>query len=84
MNKILIIIVCSIIFFLKSKKAYAYIDPGTGSFFLQLLVAGLLGGIFTFKKFFKKIFPEKSKDKISSTNENVDAEDIVSRRSKGS
>ena len=43
--------------------AYAYLDPGTGSYILQLLVAGLVGGAFVINMFrtrihafFKKLF----------------------------
>jgi hypothetical protein len=32
-------------------NAYAYLDPGTGSVVLQVVVAGLLGAIFTFKSY---------------------------------
>ena len=33
--------------------AHAYLDPGTGSLILQLLVAGALGAMFTIKNFFR-------------------------------
>jgi hypothetical protein len=32
-------------------KAYAYLDPGTGSYILQMTIAALLGGLFVVKKF---------------------------------
>ena len=35
--------------------ALAYIDPGTGSYILQIALAALLGGAFTVKLFFGKI-----------------------------
>lgn len=51
------------------KDAYAYLDPGSGSFIFQLLIAGLLGGIFLLKNFWKKsisalsgIFKKRSKE----------------------
>lgn len=34
-------------------SAYAYLDPGTGSVILQLLVAGFLGTIFTLKMWWR-------------------------------
>jgi hypothetical protein len=41
----------------------AYLDPGSGSYLLQLLIAGLLGGFFVvrsswdkIKSFFRKLF----------------------------
>lgn len=58
MNKILTILVSLTFFHLQSRNAYAYVDPGTGSFFLQLLIASLLGAAFTIKKYFKRLFKE--------------------------
>ncbi|MFQ6112623.1 MAG: hypothetical protein ACE5NG_00895 [bacterium] len=34
---------------------YAYLDPGTGSYILQILLAGLLGASFLIKTFWKNI-----------------------------
>ncbi len=36
------------------QPAYGYIDPGTGSYILQLLIGAVLGGIFTLVLFWKK------------------------------
>jgi len=33
----------------------AYIDPGTGSFILQMLIAFFIGALFFFKIFWKKV-----------------------------
>lgn len=33
----------------------AYLDPGSGSFILQLLLASLLGGLFIVKTYWQKI-----------------------------
>jgi len=38
-----------------SKEAYAYIDPGTGSYILQLLMAVVFGALFGIKLFWNKI-----------------------------
>ena len=35
--------------------AEAYLDPGTGSYFLQVLAAGLLSGLFMLKPLINKI-----------------------------
>ena len=35
--------------------ARAYVDPGTGSYFLQILIAGLLGAAFAVKLYWRKI-----------------------------
>jgi hypothetical protein len=51
------------------KLILAYLDPGSGSYFLQLLIASLMGGLFAlgvFRKkvieYFKRIFSSKSND----------------------
>ena len=36
--------------------AYGYLDPGTGSYVLQLLIGGLLGGLFAVGLFWRKVF----------------------------
>ena len=38
-----------------SKKAYAYLDPGTGSYLIQLLLAAFLGIGIGFRLFWGKI-----------------------------
>ena len=38
-----------------SSNASAYIDPGTGSYILQMIIAGLIGATFTIKLFWKKL-----------------------------
>jgi len=44
-----------ILFITLTKNAYAYLDPGTGSYFFQLLIAGLLGALFLIKSFWKNL-----------------------------
>ena len=44
--------VFSIIF---SKNVYAYLDPGTGSYFIQMIIASVIGGLFALKIFWMKI-----------------------------
>ncbi len=42
-----------------SPAVLAYLDPGTGSMLLQLLIAGILGALFTIKMYwyrFKRFF----------------------------
>ena len=48
--------------------AWAYVDPGTGSYILQIIAAGILGGLFAIKmfwfqvkEFFRRLF-SRSKD----------------------
>ncbi len=35
--------------------AHAYLDPGTGSFVFQLMIAGALGAIFTARTYWQRI-----------------------------
>ena len=37
------------------KNVYAYLDPGSGSYLLQLLLAGLLGMSFLIKNFWRNL-----------------------------
>ena len=37
------------------QQAHAYIDLGAGSYFLQLLIAGILGASFAVKLFWKNL-----------------------------
>ena len=41
--------------FLAPSDVYPYIDAGTGSFMLQLLIAGIVGSLFAVKIFFRRI-----------------------------
>lgn len=34
---------------------FAYLDPGSGSFLFQLLIAGLLGGLYATKSYWIRI-----------------------------
>jgi len=52
--------------FVVDERAYGYLDPGTGSYILQLLIGALFGAMFTMKIFWRKIknffthlFPKK-------------------------
>ncbi|MFH1894177.1 MAG: hypothetical protein ABIK83_16020 [Candidatus Zixiibacteriota bacterium] len=36
-------------------SAHAYIDPGSGSYVFQILIAGLLGAVFATKAFWKNV-----------------------------
>jgi len=38
-----------------AKANHAYLDPGSGSFILQLLLAALVGGLFIIKTYWKRI-----------------------------
>jgi hypothetical protein len=35
--------------------AHAYIDPGTGSYLLQLAIGSILGGLFVLRMYWKRV-----------------------------
>lgn len=45
-------VIFSILF---TNRADAYLDPGTGSYLFQILIAGLLGSLFFLKSIIKKM-----------------------------
>jgi len=48
-------VLCALLFVASSHElAYAYIDPASGTYLLQLLPAGLLGALFALKVYWKK------------------------------
>jgi hypothetical protein len=62
-------IVFIILILILSKTTHAYIDPGSGSFFFQMLLAGFLSLTVTIKpvkekllEILKKILPSNKKD----------------------
>jgi hypothetical protein len=74
MNKALIFLLA---LSLATKGTYAYIDPGTGSYILQILLAGVFGTLITFgnlrtkivtavKNIFKKDKPKNTKPNESA------------------
>jgi hypothetical protein len=36
-------------------EALAYLDPGTGSFIIQMAIASIVGGLFAIKIYYRKI-----------------------------
>ncbi len=40
---------------MRTRNAYAYIDPGTGSYLLQILIASVVSGLFFVKLWWAKI-----------------------------
>lgn len=67
-NKILMICLFFFIFFCNS--AYAYLDPGTGSMILQLLLGGVAGLAIIAKLFWHKVI-EIFKPGTTENNKNL-------------
>lgn len=38
-----------------SREAYAYLDPGTGSYLMQMVLAVILGALFAIRIFWQKV-----------------------------
>lgn len=55
-----------------SSVIVAYLDPGSGSFLIQLLLAGGLGAAFLLKTYWRKIKSLFSKNKIEDPQPVVD------------
>ena len=51
----IVLVACTILFLFFPKEAASYLDPGTGSYVFQLLLAGLFGALFTIKLFWHRI-----------------------------
>ena len=43
------------LFLLIAQPTYAYLDPGSGSFILQIVLGVVLGGLFTIKVYWQKV-----------------------------
>lgn len=50
-----VLAVSAMLGFALAEPAHAYLDPGTGSFIFQLIIAGILGALFLFKAYWKKL-----------------------------
>lgn len=70
-----IYVVTFLLFILVVPSVQAYLDPGTGSFILQTLIAGFFGAIFVLKSYWASIKnwltgsdsrPENSADNVAS------------------
>lgn len=53
MKIVLVAVALSIIAW--SGDAYAYLDPGTGSYVLQIVIAGIVSGLFAIKMFWRRL-----------------------------
>ena len=53
-------------FALSPVPCWAYLDPGTGSYVLQILIAAFVGGLFALKGFWSKIKNKFRRNRSSS------------------
>ena len=66
----LVILLIILLLTVSTKPAHAYLDPGSGSYIIQLIIAGGVGALFTvktfwlqIKNFFTSLFRQKNKQK---------------------
>lgn len=59
----------SLLFLIAPQQVQAYLDPGTGSFIIQILVGGGLGLFFVIKKYWSYFISLLSKKSKKTTNE---------------
>jgi hypothetical protein len=55
------------------KLLLLYLDPGSGSYLVQAIIAAVLGGLFYIKSFWRKIRALFSRDRKNQENENENA-----------
>jgi hypothetical protein len=57
---------------LRVREAHAYLDPGTGSYILQILIAALFGALFMLKVFWGRIVGFFSKSSSEEAEASVE------------
>ncbi|NPV70651.1 MAG: hypothetical protein HPY55_08420 [Firmicutes bacterium] len=53
------IVLCTVVYLLVPHIAYAYVDPGAGSYIMQVLLASLITVPFVVKMLWRKAFVKK-------------------------
>jgi hypothetical protein len=67
-HPLLAVLAC--LFIAMPSNAYAYLDPGTGSFIMQGLVAGIAGGLIAIRAYWRRVrqvFRRSAKDPHGSS-----------------
>jgi hypothetical protein len=55
MKKYFLILLLTLYFSTLTSQAHAYLDPGTGSMMLQIVIASVVGALFSLKIFWSRI-----------------------------
>ena len=50
-----VVLFVAVTIFVFPKTSAAYLDPGTGSFVFQIIIAGVVGGLYTIKTYWRNI-----------------------------
>ena len=48
-------IACLVLFLIVTQSASAYVDPGLGSYVVQMAIAGVVSALYAMKLFWKKV-----------------------------
>lgn len=75
MQKTFYLVAFLLIFMMHTKSAQAYLDPGSGSLLFQIIVGGILSGLFAIKLYYRKIksfFKSKFSKKNKETKESYE------------
>jgi len=54
-NTVFTLVICFLIYLTFTQDSYAYLDPGTGSYLFQMIIAGKIGWLFAIKMFRRRI-----------------------------
>jgi hypothetical protein len=65
----------TLFFSLGIRDVHAYIDPGTGSYILQIIVAGMLGAAYALKIYWTRLWLFLTSKFSSSQDSSTDKED---------
>lgn len=57
-----IFLILTIIILFNNQEAFAYINPGSGSYIFQTVIGGILGIFYFFKNLFLKLFKKDEKN----------------------
>lgn len=55
MNKLRVFLTLFLLLIFLPRNAHAYIDPATGSYVVQIVIAAIVGGLFIIKQYFQNI-----------------------------
>ena len=81
-SKIISFFICSCVFVLgMGQEAYAYFDPATASFLLQLLIGGIVAVSITTKLYWQKLKLFFTGDKQQIDNENKPTSEVEENKS---
>ena len=81
-TKIILYFICSCAFFRgMEQEAYAYIDPGTGSFLLQFLIGGIAAVFITTKMYWQQLKKFFTGNKQQIDNEHKPTSEVEEKKS---